>query len=83
MRRNATESLIRWKSSANRKPLVLKGARQVSSKGIPLSELLPQFQELLIKLREVEINDTAKKRMDRLIGGSIVFKDEPDDDEEE
>ena len=29
MRRNALESLIRWKSSGNRKPMVLKGARQV------------------------------------------------------
>ena len=29
MRRNALESLIRWKSSGDRKPMVLKGARQV------------------------------------------------------
>lgn len=29
MRRNALESLIRWKSSEDRKPMVLKGARQV------------------------------------------------------
>lgn len=29
MKRNALESLIRWKSSEDRKPMVLKGARQV------------------------------------------------------
>ena len=29
MRRNAIHDLIRWKSSENRKPMVLKGARQV------------------------------------------------------
>lgn len=29
MKRNAQESLIRWKSSEDRKPMVLKGARQV------------------------------------------------------
>lgn len=29
MKRNVTESLNDWKSSANRKPLILKGARQV------------------------------------------------------
>ena len=29
MKRNALESLIRWKSSGDRKPMVLKGARQV------------------------------------------------------
>ena len=29
MRRNALDSLIRWKSSEDRKPMVLKGARQV------------------------------------------------------
>lgn len=29
MRRNALEPLKRWKSSENRKPMVLKGARQV------------------------------------------------------
>ena len=29
MKRNVTESLNDWKSSANRKPLILRGARQV------------------------------------------------------
>ena len=29
MERNATELLVKWKNSVNRKPLVLKGARQV------------------------------------------------------
>ena len=29
MKRNAIQDLINWKSSDNRKPLVLKGARQV------------------------------------------------------
>lgn len=29
MKRNATELLIKWKNSADRKPLILKGARQV------------------------------------------------------
>lgn len=29
MKRRAIQSLIRWKSSEERKPLVLKGARQV------------------------------------------------------
>ena len=29
MKRNATEALIKWKNDEERKPLVLKGARQV------------------------------------------------------
>ena len=29
MERHATQALIAWKSSRNRKPLILKGARQV------------------------------------------------------
>lgn len=29
MRRNAIQELITWKSSEDRKPMVLKGARQV------------------------------------------------------
>lgn len=29
MKRNVTESLYGWKSSSNRKPLILRGARQV------------------------------------------------------
>ena len=29
MRRNAIEDLIRWKNDEERKPMVLKGARQV------------------------------------------------------
>ena len=29
MKRNAIEALIQWKSSEERKPMVLKGARQV------------------------------------------------------
>ena len=29
MKRNAIEQLLMWKNSAERKPLVLKGARQV------------------------------------------------------
>ncbi len=54
----------------------------ISAKGIPLSELLPKFQELICQLRKIEPDDKVKRRMDRLISGTIIFKDEPEGDEE-
>ncbi len=33
MRRNAIDDLIKWKSDPERKPMVLKGARQVGKTG--------------------------------------------------
>lgn len=47
----------------------------VSAKKIPLSELLPEFQKLLCKLREIEPDNNVKNSMDRLISGAIIFND--------
>ena len=49
--------------------------RWVAEKGIPLSELLPEFQRLLCQLCEIEPDYKVKMRMDRLISGSITFED--------
>lgn len=55
----------------------------ISSKETPLSELLPDFQTLLLKLRDAEIDEKARKRIDRLVSGNITFEDEPDNEDEE
>lgn len=41
-----------------------------------------KFQELICQLRKIEPDDKVKSRMDRLISGTIIFKDEPEGDEE-
>lgn len=47
----------------------------VSAKAVSLPELLPEFQRLLCRLREIEPDDNIKNRMDRLISGATVFDD--------
>ena len=46
----------------------------VSTKQIPLSELLPEMQELLCQLREIEPDEKVKENMTRLIDGNITFE---------
>ncbi len=46
----------------------------VSAKQIPLSELLPEMQELLCRLREIEPDEEVKGKMTRLIAGNITFE---------
>lgn len=55
----------------------------VSAKKIPLSQLLPEFQELLIKLSGIEPNADVKQRMESLIAGNISFKNNSDDDNDD
>ena len=44
MKRNAMESLVRWKNDEERKPMVLKGARQVGKTWI-MKEFGRQYYE--------------------------------------
>lgn len=44
MKRNAMESLVRWKNDEERKPMVLKGARQVGKTWI-MKEFGSQYYE--------------------------------------
>ena len=55
----------------------------ISAKGIPLSQLLPDFQKLLMRLSEVEIKDEIKERMERLIAENISFEDNLGDNDDD
>lgn len=54
----------------------------VSAKKVPLKELMPDTYNLLSRLREIEVRDDVKKKMDRLIAGTITFTDAPKDAED-
>ncbi len=45
----------------------------VEEKESPLSSLVPEMQELLRRLREIELNERIRNCMDRLIAGDIDF----------
>ena len=49
MRRLAENQLFRWKDSSRRKPLIIRGARQVGKSWLVVNKLAEQFvaQELI------------------------------------
>ena len=55
----------------------------VSEKGVPLSELFPEFKELLSKLVEIEPDDRVKKDMERLLSGAVTFENNEAEDDDE
>ncbi len=48
----------------------------MEEKESPLSSLVPEMQELLRRLREIELNERIRNCMDRLIAGDIDFGEE-------
>lgn len=56
--------------------------RWVADKESPLSELLPEFNKLLVELAEIEPDENVKNRMNRLLSGAISFNDTEDSEEE-
>lgn len=54
----------------------------VLAKEKPLADFLPDFQTLLMRLKDVEPDEQIKKRMEKLVSGSITFADEPEEDKE-
>ena len=50
MKRTAMEKLVAWKSSDERKPMVLKGARQVGKTWL-MKEFGKNLQQLLLRKR--------------------------------
>ena len=49
----------------------------VKETGVPLLRLLPEMQETLSVLCEKEPNSQVKKRMERLLSGTVSFPEEP------
>lgn len=47
----------------------------VSKKKKPLSEILPEINSLLIMLTALEVDESVKKRMDKLIAGETEFNE--------
>ena len=48
----------------------------VKDSGVPLKEYLPELWHLLVTVREREISDQVRERMDRLIRGDVTFQEE-------
>lgn len=68
MYRSLIEDLKKWKDKRNRKPLILKGARQVGKSWLLLEFGRTCFKDVLY------INFENKPEMDELFSGSIVPK---------
>lgn len=51
----------------------------VALKRTPLSELMPDIYDLLLKLRDIEHDDDVKTEMNRLLEGEVLFDEETED----
>ncbi|MCC8049559.1 MAG: ATP-binding protein [Clostridiales bacterium] len=86
MLRTAMEDLIRWKKKRNRKPLILKGARQVGKTWLMQEFGRTQFQSVAyinfdsdIRMREIFENDYDISRIIRMINIETGVRILPED----
>ncbi len=75
MKRNAWDRLVAWKSDPDRKPLIVKGARQVGKTGLMMNVQRPQLDAVLGLLPALKNPTISNLSDDQWVAVSTIIEE--------